>query len=112
MKHIATLIISISILVFSGCSSKPDYAQLNKENSIKFISNTLEKNKALDTYKAIAITIDTNGRSAIGYSHDAKSQESANEKAIKRCNAAKEKANLNSQCSIYAEGDTIVQEIK
>ena len=112
MKHISTLIISISILVLPGCSSKPDYAQLNKDNSLKYISNTFEKNKTLTTYKAIAITIDTNGRSAIGYSHDAKSQKNANENALKRCKLAKEQANLASSCSIYAEGDTIIQELK
>ena len=112
MKHISTLLISISILALSGCSSKPDYAQLNKKNSLIYILNTFEKNKTLNTYKAIAITIDTNGKSVIGYSYDAKSQESANERAIKRCNLAKQQANLNSLCTIYAEGDTIIQELK
>ena len=111
MKHISTLIISISILTLSGCSNKPDYAKLNKENSLKYISSAFEKNKMLNTYKAMAVTIDSNGRSAVGYSHDAKSQESANERALNHCNLAREKANLNSICTIYSEGDNIIQDL-
>lgn len=112
MKHISILLLSISMLLLFGCSSKPDYTQLNKENSLKYISSTFEKNKVLNTYKAIAISIDTDGKSVIGYSHDAKSQMSANAIAIDRCNSAKNSTNLDSICSIYAEGDTIVQDIE
>ena len=110
MKKNVYIIITLSAL-FYGCSSKPDYAQLNKENSLKHITNIFEKNRVLDTYKAIAVVIDDNGKSAIGYSHDAKSQQSANERAINHCNLAKQKTNLQSECTIYAEGDTIVKEL-
>lgn len=103
--------LTASLLSLYGCSSKPDYAKLNKENSLKHITNAFERYRVLDTYKAMAITMDSNGKSTIGYAYDAKSQESANERAIKHCNIAKQKTNIQSECTIYAEGATIIREL-
>jgi len=90
---------------FNGCTGL-NYLDGNK------LDKSFEEYKTYNTYKAMAVAMDNDGRYSMGYSSDYSSQDQANKRAIKQCIDANNRSEykVKAECKIYAIGNDLVDD--
>lgn len=72
------------------------------------LGGTLAKYRDYSTYKALALAFDYRGAYALGYVFGSPDQDTANERALDRCESRRADFEVETPCRVYAEGDRIV----
>ncbi len=96
--------LAVMVIGFNGCAVS---------NNSKTLDKSFEEYKIYNSYKAMAVAIDNDGRYAMGYSYDYSSQDKANKGAIKQCNDANTNpaTKVNAECELYAIDNDIVRKL-
>lgn len=115
-----TLKITLSTVIFAiltSCSSTQAGKKYNidKHRNMMRIQYTFNNQYAqYNTYKAMAVAFDKEGKYTIGYSYDANNTESAKRLALMHCQQANASSIVPTEanCHIYAIGNQIVSPLK
>ena len=104
-KIIPVFLLTVFILVLSGCSS-------DKHDHVGSLDEAFDRAyndyKIMPAYKAFALAKDTEGNWAYGYGQNQSNQAEANTQAMIECQKRVDTFRVNAKCRIYAEDNIII----
>ncbi|CAA6803640.1 MAG: Unknown protein [uncultured Sulfurovum sp.] len=105
----------ITLFTMSACSSKPvdvhsdsHRYKVNEKKNMKYIADAYSDYQSYKTHKAMAVTIDSAGRAALGYSFDCTTTQSAKRIALENCEKSRQKSKATSACTLFAVGNKVL----
>jgi len=111
MKKITYTLITLSLIVFQGCSTKTK-STFNKEQTLINVNNVINQHKHDKLHSALALSVDEKNNYLMGYSYDAKSDTNATNIAMKQCQNKSAGKVIKVPCQIYLLNNKTIRTLK